>query len=147
MEKTAATASDFSFHFSTAKPASEVYNHLLNPKNWWVGFYDETITGESEKTGDVFEFLAGGGVHYSKHCLTEASPNNKIVWAIIDSTLSFLDKTDEWVGTKIRFDLAEDANGTQVTFTHEGLTPKFECYGNCSSAWTQYLESLEAHMK
>ena len=137
---------NFSYRFDSSKSSNEIFKTLLQPKKWWVGFYDESITGKSENLGDEFEFLAGGGVHYSKHRLIELIPNQKIIWEVTDSNLSFLTKTDEWIGTKIAFDINQKESNTLVTFTHAGLTPKFECYGNCSGAWTQYMEQLKTKL-
>ncbi|MCX2678528.1 SRPBCC domain-containing protein [Galbibacter sp. EGI 63066] len=134
---------DFSYGFTTPKSPEEIFNLLLVIDKWWSGLFEETIIGESQKINDEFSFSAGGGAHYSKHRLTELVPNQKIVWEVIESKLSFLTKTDEWVNTKLRFDITQESDMTKISFTHEGLIPKFECYGNCSGAWTQYMENLE----
>tara|TARA_Y100000815_G_scaffold274831_1_gene310211 strand:- start:3714 stop:4175 length:462 start_codon:yes stop_codon:yes gene_type:complete len=141
------TQKDFSFTFKSSKSPEEIFNLLLHVRQWWTGFYEETITGKSEKPGDEFEFLAGGGAHFSKHKLVTLEPYKTIVWQIIDSKLSFITKMDEWIGTRIQFDIKKNDNNTQVTFTHKGLTPQFECYNNCESAWTQYMKQLEAKLK
>jgi hypothetical protein len=66
---------------------------------------------------------------------------------VTESNLSFLKNTNEWAGTKICFDLEKDGDNTKITFTHDGLMPQIECYDNCSSAWTQYLQNLKADLK
>ncbi|WP_147366866.1 SRPBCC family protein [Epilithonimonas arachidiradicis] len=86
------------------------------------------------------------GVHFSKQKLIELNPDNQLVWLVTESNLSFINDTHEWENTKIKFDLEPDDNGTKVTFTHEGLIPKIECYKNCAGAWTQYLEHLEKYL-
>ncbi len=134
---------NFSFDFVSAKPAGEIFDLLLDIDKWWSGLYAETIKGESHQLNDAFTFNAGGGAHYSKQKLIELIPNKKVVWLVTDSNLSFLSDTQEWVGTKISFELSQVDEQTKVTFRHEGLTPKLECYGSCSSAWTGYLENLE----
>ncbi|ELR71698.1 hypothetical protein C900_02283 [Fulvivirga imtechensis AK7] len=141
IKKTKST--DFSYSFSTAKSHEEVYHLLLDVKKWWSGFYEETITGHSTKVNDEFSFLAGGGLHFSKHRLIELVPHSKIVWMVTESRLTFLDQPNEWLNTKIRFDIARQGETTVVTFTHEGLVPTFECYGNCSMAWTAYMDNLK----
>ncbi|MCX6318909.1 MAG: SRPBCC domain-containing protein [Bacteroidetes bacterium] len=136
----------FQFAFSTSVNSSTVFTHLINPENWWVGLFGETIEGKSNEINDEFTFKAGDGVHYSVQRLIESVPGSKIVWLVTESNLSFLKKTNEWAGTKICFDLDEAGNKTSVTFTHIGLIPEIECYGSCSSAWTQYLKKLEAQL-
>lgn len=137
---------NFSYTFTTSKPIDKVFNILSDPKKWWYGLHDEIITGKSERLNDIFIFDAGNGVHHTKQKLIEVIPDKKIVWEVTDSKLTFASKTDEWTGTKIGFDISTKDSHTQVVFTHNGLTPEFECYEGCSSAWTQYLEKLEKEL-
>lgn len=134
---------NFQFSFTSSKKPDEVFTHLINPKNWWVGLFGETIQGKSKDLNDEFSFKAGDGMHYSLQKLVERVANKKIVWLVTESNLSFLKNTNEWAKTKICFDITTENNKTKVTFTHEGLVPKIECYGGCSSAWTQYLQNLQ----
>jgi hypothetical protein len=126
--------------------SQEVFNLLLDVDKWWSGLYVETIEGESHQLNDEFTFKAGGGVHYSKQKLIELMPNKKVVWQVTDSNLSFLSDPKEWVDTKISFELSQEGDKTKVTFTHAGLIPQLECYGSCSSAWTEYLGNLRKKM-
>jgi hypothetical protein len=139
-------AKNFSFSFQTPQSAEQVFNTLLDVRNWWTGLYDETIQGESNHINDEFTFKAGNGVHFTKQKLVEAEPNKRIVWLVTESNLNFVNTTDEWTGTKICFDISRQSGETMVTFTHEGLVPTFECYNGCSSGWTQYLEKLEKRL-
>ena len=140
------SAQNFSYTFTTSKSPNEVFDTLINPKNWWIDLHDEVITGSFEKINDDFIFDAGNGVHHTVQKLVELVPDEKIAWEVTDSKLTFASKTDEWTGTKIGFDISTKDNHTQVVFTHNGLTPGFECYEGCSSAWTQYLEKLEKEL-
>jgi hypothetical protein len=137
---------DFSYRVDSRKSAKEIFDFLVQVNNWWTGLYEETITGKSEKPGDEFEFLAGGGLHYTKQRLVELIPNKRIIWEVTGAKLSFVSKTDEWIGTRLRFDISDLGNTRRVTFTHEGLAPRFECYGSCSGAWTAYMEELASKL-
>ena len=141
------TTGNFQYSFSTPISASEAFAHLLNPRNWWVGLFNETIQGKSEAINDEFSFSAGDGVHYSNQRLLECVPDEKLVWLVTESNLSFLQNTNEWAGTKICFDLEKMDAQTKITFTHLGLTPQIGCYGGCSSAWTRYLQKLEEALR
>jgi hypothetical protein len=141
------TTQDFQYSFTASKTTSEVFAHLLHPKNWWVGLFGETIEGKSENMNDEFSFKAGDGVHYSNQKLLELIADKKIVWLVTESNLSFLKNTNEWAGTKICFDIEQVDDKTNITFTHIGLIPPIECYDACSSAWTQYLQNLQAQLK
>lgn len=140
------TNSNFQYSFITLKQIHEVYEYLMNPQNWWTGIFSENIEGESKQLNDEFSFKAGDGVHYSNQKLVELDVNKRIVWLVTESNLSFLNNTNEWAGTQIRFDLEEEINKTKITFTHIGLIPKIECYDACSSAWTQYLRNLKEYL-
>lgn len=117
--------------------ASEVFNAINNVRAWWQG----EIEGNTNKLNDEFIYRMGE-IHYSKQKITEFIPNEKIVWLVTDSKLNPLKFKDEseWTGTKIIFEITEKNNKTQVRFTHVGLVPAFECYGDCSWAWGQLIE-------
>lgn len=137
----------FQYSFTSSKNQAEVFRYLINPVNWWIGLFGETIEGESREIQDEFSFKAGDGVHYSNQKLVELVPDQKIVWLVTESNLSFLKNTNEWAGTKICFDIVQENDHTRITFIHEGLVPEIECYGSCSGAWTQYLQKLEKHIR
>lgn len=141
------TNQNFEFSFTSSKNSSQLFAHLLNPKNWWVGLFGETIEGKSEGINDEFSFRAGDGVHFSNQKLIELVADKKIAWLVTESNLTFLKNTNEWTGTKIIFDIEKVSDKTKITFTHDGLIPQFECYGGCSSAWTQYLQNLHEYLK
>lgn len=132
---------DFTMTLLTEQTPQEVFRAVINVRNWWVGYYDEAFTGDTEKLNDEFSFYAGGGAHYSKQKLVEVIPDEKVVWLITDSLLSFVEKKDEWVGTKVIFEISKKDGKTQLRFTHEGLTPETACYDACAPGWSQYLQN------
>ena len=136
---------DFTTTIAVEQTAEEAFNTILNVRAWWSGLFDESFEGSSEKVGDEFSFLAGGGVHYTKQKLVELLPDKKVVWLVTDANLSFVDKTDEWKGPKISFEIFEENNKTRIVFTHIGLVPEFECYDSCAPAWTQYVQQRLTH--
>ena len=138
---------NYTFSFESSKTPKDIFETLLNVRNWWSGLYEEKITGNSNKLNAEFTFRAGGGAHYSKQKLIELEPDKKIVWQVTESNLTFAKKTDEWTGTKICFEISTNGNRTKVTFTHSGLVREFECYNGCAGAWTQYLENFAGKLK
>ncbi|PIF33072.1 uncharacterized protein YndB with AHSA1/START domain [Flavobacterium sp. 9] len=113
----------------------EVFNAINNVRGWWQG----EIDGNTENLNDEFGYSVPG-IHFSKQKIVEIIPNQKIVWLITDSKLSFVKDQSEWTGTKIVFEISEVNHKTQVRFSHLGLVPEFECYGDCSNAWSQLIE-------
>lgn len=132
---------NFSIKLMVNQSPEEVFNAVRNVRAWWSGYYSEEIKGKTEKLNDEFSFCAGDGAHYSKQKLVEVIPNKKIVWLITDSELSFLEKKDEWTGTKVVFDISIIGDKTQLVFTHDGLVPEIECYDACAPAWSRYLKN------
>lgn len=137
----------YTFSFETNRSAEDVYDILKNPHKWWTGIYGEAIEGHFNKTGDEFTYKAGDGLHYSEQKVTELIPGKKITWLITKSNLAFLQKKDEWTGTSIEMTITTNDGKTHVQFTHKGLVPAIECYGACSSAWTQYMNNLKNALK
>ncbi|MDF3077593.1 MAG: hypothetical protein K0S09_1482 [Sphingobacteriaceae bacterium] len=138
---------DYTISFESSRSPEKVFEALLDVRHWWSGLYGEEIAGESRQVNDEFTFHAGEGMHYSKQKLVELVPGKKLVWEVIDSNLSFLEKEDEWTSTKFGFELSGQDEGTNVTFTHKGLLPQIECFNNCSNAWTAYMHKLAAELK
>lgn len=138
---------DFTYTFTSPQPVEDIFETLQDVRKWWFGVYDETITGSSNKAGDEFTFIAGGGVHNTTQKMIELIPNKKIAWQVTAANLSFLKKPEEWKNTTFKFELTKEGNNTRVTFTHVGLQPDIECYDACSGGWTQYLKRLEQKLK
>lgn len=139
-------AKSFTYSFHTSRSPKEIFELLLEVDQWWSGLFEETITGKSHKLNDEFSFNAGGGQHYSTQKLIELETNQRIVWLVTESNLSFLKEINEWEGSEICFDLSDEQDKTTVTFTHNGIVPGIECYDGCAGAWTQYMEKLEAKL-
>jgi hypothetical protein len=132
-------AKDFKLTLTVSKPPEEVFRAINNVPDWW----SEDFKGHSKKLNDEFEVTFFGDVHYSRHKVIEIIPDKKIVWHVVDSRLNFLQNKSEWNGTRNIFEISKKGNKTQILFTHEGLLPKIECYGDCSTGWNYYLkESL-----
>ncbi|HSD05855.1 MAG TPA: hypothetical protein VLC96_01315, partial [Flavobacterium sp.] len=85
----------FSFSFESSKTPEEIFNTLIDVRKWWVGLFGEDIKGGSDMLNEEFTFDAGEGKHHTKHRLIEVVPNQKIVWLVTESQLSFVEKTDE----------------------------------------------------
>lgn len=126
---------DFTTTLLVDQSPMDVFNAVTNVRGWW----SDGIEGDTRHLDDEFIFQVKD-VHYSKQKLTEVIPGKKMVWLITESRLSFIKDKNEWIGTKIIFDISETGNKTKLVFTHEGLVPGVECYDACSPAWTEYVQ-------
>jgi hypothetical protein len=105
------------------------------------------VTGDPTLLG---HFQASLDAHGIKMCtvpnkkVTEFVPGKKVVWHVLDSELSFAKDKSEWNDTDIVVDISEKDGKTEVRFTHEGLVPRFECYGSGSNAWGTLINESRA---
>lgn len=121
---------NFTTSFTVNKSTEEVFNAINNVRGWWSG----EVHGEADKPDAEFTYRVPDA-HYSKQKVTEFIPGKKVVWHVLDASLSFVKDKSEWKGTDIIFEIARKRNKTEVRFTHKGLVPDFECYDACSNAW------------
>jgi hypothetical protein len=121
----------FTTSFKVDRSPSEVFDAINNVRGWWAG----KITGDSRAVGSEFTYRYED-IHLSKQKVTELVPGKKVVWQVTDANLSSFENKAEWNGTEIRFELVKDGKQTEVRFTHQGLLPSCQCYGDCSNAWT-----------
>lgn len=125
---------DYTVAFSVDQTPQQVFDAVNNVRAWW----GEGITGGTEKEGDEFTYEVPG-VHRSVQRLVEVVPGKKVVWLVTESNMTFINDPEEWVDTKIVFDITPDGDKTKLTFTHQGLVPEAECYKFCMPAWDQYI--------
>jgi len=112
----------------------EVFGAINNVRGWWSG----EIEGRTDQLGAEFTYRYKD-LHHSTQKITALVPGKKVVWHVLDSSLNFLKNKTEWNGTNVVFDITEKGDQTEVRFTHVDLVPAFECYGDCSSAWSFYI--------
>lgn len=129
------TTANFTTTFFVNESPKEVFEAVNNVRGWWQG----EIEGNTDKLNEEFTYRMKE-FHFSKQKIVELLPNEKVVWLVTDSNLSFTKDKSEWTGTTINFDISEINNKTQLRFTHIGLSPQIECYDGCSNAWTNLIQ-------
>ena len=96
---------------------------------WWA----EKTTGDTDP-GGVIEFRFGpGGIDMK---VIELDPGRLVRWEVVGGP-------EEWIGTKVRFDIRQDGDWTIVLFRHEGWREPVEFMSHCSTKWATYLVSLK----
>jgi len=120
----------FATSFTVDRSPEEVFNGINNVRGWWSG----TIDGETDRVGAEFTYRYKD-FHRSKQKVAELVPGKRVVWHVTDADLNSFNRKTEWIGTAIIFDIEGRSDTTELRFTHVGLLPAFECYGDCSGAW------------
>lgn len=129
---------DYTISYTVEQSPEQVFDAINNVRGWW----SEEIEGRTDKLGAEFRFHYQD-LHRTTQKITELVPGKKVVWHVIDSQINFVKDKAEWQGTDVVFEIVKKGRKTEVRFTHVGLVPSIECYGNCSGAWGFYVnESL-----
>jgi Activator of Hsp90 ATPase homolog 1-like protein len=120
--------------FVVDRPGQQVFNAINDVSGWW----SEEVAGVTDRVGGEFDY------HYqdAHRCtlrVTQLTPGRTVAWHVVDNHFNFVEDQDEWKDTDSVFDITENADGTEVRFTHDGLDPRFECYDVCSNAWSGYV--------
>jgi hypothetical protein len=131
---TAESDQDLTLTFTVDRTPDEAFTAINNVRGWWSG----EIDGETGELGAEFTYRYEDK-HRSTQRITELVPGQRVAWHVLDGYLSFVGDTSEWTGTDITFDIAATGERTEVTFTHVGLVPAYECFESCSSAWHFYI--------
>ena len=132
-------STNFTTTITTTATTRQAFDAINDVSAWWG-----RITGTTTAVGDEFVYVVPG-LHYSGFRVTALEPGRAIEWLVTGSYLDFVDDAQEWNNTTVRFNIAETTAGTQIVFTHDGLTAEGECYDVCSNAWGMFVNgSLRA---
>jgi Activator of Hsp90 ATPase homolog 1-like protein len=125
---------NFTTTYTVDQTPKEVFDAVNNVRGWW----SEEIDGSTDKLGSEFKFHYKD-LHRSTQKITEFVSGKKVVWQVSDSRINFVKDKNEWDGTEVVFEIAKKGDKTELRFTHLGLVPAIECYGDCSGAWGFYV--------
>ena len=119
-------------------PLDEVYKALTTREGlaaWWTN----NTQGDS-KVGAVLQFrFSAGGVEIGGFDMKvlELRPSTRVLWQVVEGP-------EEWVGTKISFDLRQEGEYAIVLFKHQGWKEPVEFMHHCSTKWATFLLSLKS---
>jgi uncharacterized protein YndB with AHSA1/START domain len=116
----------------------EVYEALTTREGlaaWWTN----NTQGESKVGGALkFRFSAGGSeIGGFDMKVLELQPAKRVLWQVVDGP-------QEWIGTKISFDLKQAGDHAIVLFKHQDWKEPVEFMHHCSTKWAIYLMSLKS---
>ena len=127
-------AQDYTTTFQVTQSAEQVFTAINDVRGWW----SEQIDGPTDKLNAEFRYHYKE-VHRCKIKVVAFVPGEKVVWLVEENRFDFTKDKTEWTGTKISFDITRQDGKTQLTFTHVGLVPAYECYKICANAWSNYI--------
>jgi uncharacterized protein YndB with AHSA1/START domain len=98
---------------------------------WW------TIDTQGEsKVGEVLKFRFGKKGGFDMKVL-ELDPGGRVLWQVVEGP-------EEWIGTRVSFDLKQEGDFTSVLFKHQGWKEPVEFMHHCSTKWAIFLMSLKS---
>lgn len=117
-------------------PITTVFDAVSTPEGlsgWWT----TDASGVSAPGGELrFAFQDGAAVMRVEERTRPAAER----WTCVGHS-----GQPEWAGTTVTFQLTEvSPAATRLEFTHGGLRPQLDCYGQCSAGWTYLMGSLAA---
>ena len=114
-----------------AAPMEKVYEALTTIKGlsgWWT----TQTTGEC-KPGGIIQFRFGTVGNDMK--VITLKKNEWVLWECMSGP-------DDWIGTRLTFQLSENAGKTLVRFEHAGWKNANDFFAGCTFTWGRYMESL-----
>ncbi len=103
---------------------------------WWT-----TNTQGESKVGGVlqFRFNAADGREVGGFDMKvlELHPATRVLWQVVGGP-------EEWIDTKISFDLKQEGDYCIVLFKHQGWKEPVEFMHHCSTKWATFLMSLKS---
>jgi uncharacterized protein YndB with AHSA1/START domain len=117
-------------------PLDRVYSAIATKDGlsaWWTR---DGVRGDS-KEGSKVEFYFGQPQPAAVMEVTRLDPNGQVRWSCVGGT-------DEWVGTKLSFELTPKDDETVVLFTHTDWRDPSDFMAHCSARWAYFLLSLKS---
>ena len=127
-------AMNYTCSFVVECPPMEAFDAIGRVRDWWTVNTD----GSASAVGDEFT-VQFGDVHLTTQHVVDAVAGRRMVWRVTRSHLPWLKDAEEWKDTEVIFDIAEEAAGTRITFTHVGLAPQVECFAQCEKGWDYFI--------
>ncbi|WP_257667006.1 SRPBCC family protein [Parapedobacter tibetensis] len=112
----------------------DVYKALTTREGlsaWWTN----DTQGEGNKVGGVLQFRFGAGGFDMK--VIELHPATRVLWEVVDGP-------EEWVGTKVSWELKQEDDYIIILFKHQGWREPVEFMYHCSTKWAIFLMSLKS---
>jgi uncharacterized protein YndB with AHSA1/START domain len=129
---------DICHRVGIAVAPERVYESLATTEGlaqWWT----QRVEGDSVAGGTV-RFYFGGDEPGAVMRVSELIPAQRVSWDCVAGA-------EEWIGTRLTFDLKPTGADTAVLFTHAGWREPVEFMYHCSTKWANFLQSLKAGLE
>ena len=130
---------DIRHRVAISAPLDDVYEAVATTKGlseWWTR---DGVRGDSSE-GSRLQFSFGQPEPAAVMEVTRLSPDGNVSWDCVAGH-------DEWVGTKITFDLTQADAETVLLFTHADWREPVEFMAHCSTRWAYFLLSLKSYLE
>lgn len=117
----------------TSSP-QEAFLALTRPEGlgaWWT--QDVRV---DDISGKQIRFTFGDAGFFVMKVLDQV-PGKQVEWEVMDGP-------EDWIGTRITFDISQAGDYTIVMFKHAGWREQSEAMHHCSTKWAVFLLSLKS---
>jgi uncharacterized protein YndB with AHSA1/START domain len=117
-------------------PLDRVYAAIATKdglSDWWTR---DGVRGDTEE-GSKVEFYFGQPEPAAVMEVTRSDPHGQVSWSCVGGA-------DEWVGTRLTFELTPKDDETVVLFTHADWRDPSDFMAHCSARWAYFLLSLKS---
>jgi uncharacterized protein YndB with AHSA1/START domain len=121
------------------KSSPDAVYKALATREGVAGWWTNNTQGESKVGGLLkFSFSAGGSeIGGFEMKILELQPAKRVLWQVVGGP-------EEWIGTKISFELKQESDYAIVLFKHQGWKEPVEFMHHCSTKWAIFLMSLKS---
>ncbi|QYK42277.1 MAG: SRPBCC domain-containing protein [Paracoccaceae bacterium] len=104
-----------------------------------AGWWTEETSGDDSAGGRLRVRFTDRGIEIGamEMAVLEHRPDTLVLWEVVAGP-------EEWIGTRIRFDLKQEGDHCVVLFRHEGWAEPGEFMHHCSTKWGVFMMSLKA---
>ena len=128
---------DIRHRVAISAPLESVYEAVATTEGiseWWTR---DGVRGKSVE-GSNLQFFFGQPEPAAVMEVIRLGTDGHVGWRCVAGA-------DEWVGTKLDFDLAHKDGETVVLFTHADWREPTEFMAHCSARWAYFLLSLKSY--
>lgn len=125
------TKLNYSQEINVSSNAKQTFYALTEYLHLWWG---KTSHSSFKKDGQFTITFENG--YWWTFKIIAYKPSTKLSWLCTDGQPEF---NREWIGNTLHWRIKENSDSTTISFLHEGLTPKSDCYDICAPTWDRFI--------